>query len=307
MRITIHLGYNKTGTTSLQRWLSDQAPTLATRGLLYPQAGRIHGAHYGLSRLLIGAPAVDCDEQLYPHWRDELQACGAQHLLVSTEYLTLASEQAVTTLRDALKTHFGSSAELRVVVYLRRHDLWFESLFNEAIKFADQPPWQLNLEDYVLHALSSDALAVRYEQTLDRWAQVFGDPAVTVRVFDPAQFIGGQLHTDFLSCVAPELPLEGLPAMVSANESLAPTYAFLIGQLRRLPQNPHRDKAISEMLIASRAPSAVELAPEGFGRFRPSQRNAIYQQFAPEYTRIRARFRPDLAGPLFSHPRSDAA
>ena len=48
----IHIGINKTGSTSIQRFLCDNRQQLKTEGYLYPQTGRSKHAHHELASAL---------------------------------------------------------------------------------------------------------------------------------------------------------------------------------------------------------------------------------------------------------------
>lgn len=304
MHITVHIGYNKTGSTAIQRFMTAHRDWLAAQGLLYPQAGCVYDAHFGLSRLFCNLPAAEAVElqpDLLARIAAEAEQRGTRHVLLSSEYLTLADDDAVQRLHAELRAQFGD-ARLGVLVYLRRHDQWYESLFNEALKHTDQPPWKLDLQDYTLHAMSSAALASNYRGTLARWASVFGEGAVDLRLFHPERLHDSSLIRDFLSRLLPGVSPPEDAERFAANPSLPPTYAWLVGQLRRLPPNPQRNRAINDLIQAARVPAKVELAPADFGRFNTSQRSALYRLYEADYCELRARFRPELAGPLFPRP-----
>ena len=59
-QIYLHIGFPKTGTTSIQTWLTEHAPALAAHGVLYPAHGRdgqeYQYGHHRLARSLVERP-----------------------------------------------------------------------------------------------------------------------------------------------------------------------------------------------------------------------------------------------------------
>ena len=55
MQYIVHIGVNKTGTSSLQSAFHGQRAQLAARGIVYPDIGLDLGAHHNLSRVVKGA------------------------------------------------------------------------------------------------------------------------------------------------------------------------------------------------------------------------------------------------------------
>ena len=59
-RIWIHVGWPKTGTTAIQRYLAANSESLKRMGVLYPESGRygITDAHHELASALTGGPTA---------------------------------------------------------------------------------------------------------------------------------------------------------------------------------------------------------------------------------------------------------
>jgi hypothetical protein len=200
----IHIGVPKTGTTFLQKVLTENRNLLLERGILYPGDNLRGYGHHDIAFLLTGG---------YPDWAttqprslEELIAAlkivVADHagpVLLSSEnfYLYPEPEKLHKLLSDA-----GLLKNRRpvIIVYLRRQDDAHESWYNQTVKaqgYTHTP--QESVESFF--GLWD------YRAELERWANVFGQQNLLVRPYEKSQFIGGSLLSDFAKQI--DLPLEG--------------------------------------------------------------------------------------------------
>ena len=300
MRLIVHIGYNKTGTSSIQSYCLRNAEALRRDGLCYPKIGTHgNGGHHAVSKLLTGMPSnkvVNTPIDLLNRIREEFEESACETLLLSSEHLVLANSQNIKAVRDAFRKEFGMD-ECKIVVYLRRHDLWFESLFNQAVKNIDSPPWSLDIKDYIIQLLGSKGNMPQYHMVLERWAKEFGLESIIVRPFEFSQFKNGNLLNDFFENAFPQHEVKEDAVSMRANLSVPPENLYMIGLLRRWPKSPERDAAIGRIL---RAPSATGTASsENFCTLTANQRKSIVEFFTPEYTNIARRFMNRTDGRLF--------
>jgi len=126
LKLHIHFGIHRTGTTSIHSALVNNLSCLSEYGYLYPDLG-VERRHVRTAWQLI-SKKIDGD-RLVKLIKEEIQP--------STKKIILSSED-FSQLRDfrwleVLSNHFDLSAS----VYLRRQDLWLESWYNQHIKW----PW----------------------------------------------------------------------------------------------------------------------------------------------------------------------
>jgi hypothetical protein len=298
MQCILHIGYNKTGTSSIQNFLERNREALRSQGLFYPGCGIFDSAHYGVSRFLVGQPRselVEAGADLPQRLRAEIAASGCSRVVISSEYFVLADPKQVAATRKFLD-ELGA-ASTRIVLYLRRHDEWFESLFNQALKTVDGASYEMDIRDYVLRILGGSNPPVRYLKTIDRWAKAFGEESMAVRPFERAQFRNGDLVADFLGVIDPDLKLPAAAAPLRQNESLDGGRAYLIGLLRRMPVSEHRNAMISHTLRMREA--EVPFAPKDFGKLSPAIRRSLLRFFQDEYAQIARKFLGRKDGKLF--------
>lgn len=201
----IHIGVPKTGTTFLQKVLTENRDLLLERGILYPGANLRGFGHHDIAFLLTGG---------YPDWAttqprslEELIAAHkvevADHtgpVLLSSEnfYLYPEPERLFKLLSDAglLKNRHPV-----IIVYLRRQDDAHESWYNQTIKAQ-------GYTHTAQECVESFFSLWDYRAELERWANVFGQQNLLVRPYEKAQFIGGSLLSDFAKQI--NLSLDGL-------------------------------------------------------------------------------------------------
>ncbi len=86
-RLFLHIGSHKTATTFLQNSLTRNAPALRDLGLLYPKAGRIHGAHFKLCWALKEPATRDSALEDLDDWAalfQEIDAAPEEIVVLST-------------------------------------------------------------------------------------------------------------------------------------------------------------------------------------------------------------------------------
>ena len=304
--IFLHIGLNKSGSSSIQSFCNEHRSTLREHGLDYPSVGIHDAAHYGVSKRLIGRPdaqQVPDADGLEKSVRSSLAA--GRKVLLSSEYFFLASDSEVARIREFLG-EFGVAC--RIVVYLRRHDRWISSLFNQALKTVPRhSPWQSDIRDYALHLLGNRDIEMRFPVILDRWAKHFGDQAMVVRPFEAARFLHGDLVWDCLAQLEAGLPAALREAGLvprSVNESVPEHVLRAVDAVRASGLDPDVTKAAIAQLLRSvgAPPSGKHPRRHWDGRMfelTPALRKSIVRIFADDYDYVDRRYRRGEPTPLF--------
>lgn len=213
--LILHIGSDKTGTTSLQRLLHRNRDLLAEAGVLYPRSpGPTRHTRIGLfirpDEGLVRTAAwrresFDSPQQFRRVFRRrlrrEMARASLPRMLLSDEALFGASDQGLHNLRRLTDR---VARTVQVVVYLRRQDERLASRYQQEVKVGETE----RLADRVRR----DDLPRLYDYAyrLDRWAAIVEPDRMTVRPFEPAHFAGGSLHRDFLDAVGIDLDLDGV-------------------------------------------------------------------------------------------------
>jgi hypothetical protein len=182
MRFVLHPGVHKTGTSTLQHFLADNATALLERGIYYPvgffpQFTRQHSAlAFGLRR-----EDTQLVHSFFEHCRDRFTSDGAHTTIVSGEELSLLSEPALRMLRAAI-LDTDPSAQINVILYYR-------NLYDVSISIMQQiAKGNRRLLDGLFDGPRDKRVISRLNPTrqISSFEQVFGPTHVTVGNFDDA-------------------------------------------------------------------------------------------------------------------------
>ena len=224
--IDVHIGAEKTGTTSIQHYLARNRETLRSdHGILFP-ASLGPNASYNLAAACQLSPTPDALRQmlslhtpddvdayyteLHHKLQSEISDSQPKRLILSCENFSsrLKTGEEVSRLRDFLAP-FASS--FRVLVYLRRQDKMITSAYSTRVKNGLTRPFRFPLEGDERH----DS---HFDQLLDRWAEVFGEDCMVVRLYEPTRLHQSDGIADF--CQALGIPADLNRSEVAQNTSL---------------------------------------------------------------------------------------
>lgn len=185
MRFVIHAGVHKTGTSTLQNFLADNADALLERGVYYPvgffaQFTRQHSA----LAFAIRRGDVDLVRGFFEHCREQ----EAHTTVVSGEQISVLSGPSLRRLRSEI-IDIDASAEIDVILYYR-------NLYDVSISLLQQ----LAKGNRRLFGDPRDKRVVsRLDPTrqIAKFEDVFGDSPVKVGIFDTA-VRGAGLERDFV-------------------------------------------------------------------------------------------------------------
>ena len=292
--IFLHIGANKTGSTSIQNFLNKNLDWLRRNGVLYPQFGIHDNAHYELSESLGFGPKLSSKKRFsLSKLRKIIENSEEEKVVLSSEYFMLSGN--FEELKQLLK-----GFRVKVVVYFRRHDLWFESLYNQAVKTALNPPWEKGAQSYLDYQLNRGKQKFDYLESVREWAEHFGEDSIVVRPFEKSQFYNKDLISDFLKILG--VDPEGRPHGEGQNLN-----ASLSVRVLDFVDSVNRQKGISIPHKAAAVHAVAEVTKNDKKRFAlsPEQRLALIQRFEPSYAEIAKRFLGREDGRLFYEPLPD--
>lgn len=295
--IYLHIGTNKTGTSAIQQLLNRKREELKEFGLLYPAAGCRGEAHYGLSDSLgfvHGPPADTAGEKLSLRQalEKEVRFSQARSVVFSSENFVL--RRAIQPVFD-----FFAPYEVRVIVYLRRHDGWWESAYCQAVKMVADPPWGRNLEAYIRYQKRKNPKYGDYRDLLDRWAQVFGKERIVVRPYERQQN-QPDIAADFLRAIGEGRLAESFGLRSErVNESTSFEALNLVDTYQRARIEPAlRARLIKYVLGLPKKADGSSLAS-------PELRRRLVDENAADYAYIAREYLGREDGRLFLDPLPD--
>lgn len=309
----LHIGTEKTGTSSIQRFLTLNRAALAGDGVVYPVATGEGGgsqwefvacAHNEVWKTDVGKRlGIDSEQdqkRFRQKFRDELSAefntaKQGSRLVISSEHLhsRLVNKQMIERLKAFLEPWVE---EFKVVLYLRRQDRVALSLFSTKVKSGSSNPIAFpgSPKNGVTYYFD-------YERGYDNWCAVFGEAHVFPRLFSPNEWEQNDLIIDF--CMAWGLEYKGKRMPVIENESLDRQGIHFICEVNRQLSdgkgtNNNRER---EALVRL----ASELCRGKNSAANREEARAFYQQFIEGNERLRQRAFPDRTGLLFDEDFSE--
>lgn len=239
MPLILHIGMQKTGTSSLQYFFHSNREQLARDNIIYPHVREIQEIDFnGVSYHNCLAGTLGDFPTAFPKISDEAMRSFRILMNRSTASILLSAEDFSRTLNLLSFREFFSGVETRVVIYLRDQVSWAQSMYNQRNKilfsrvaseiFASAI---LSPED-LFHFLQQERYAplMHYDRLLQRWSAAFGRESMRVRVFAKEQILQGDLISDFMAAIGiDDLTAYKMPPRI--NENLANGWITLVRKL----------------------------------------------------------------------------
>ena len=281
----LHIGTEKTGTTSIQSFLFAHRDLLARRGCLFPSTA----GYVSNQRLVTYAKRVPDPDLVEPgleledartlaDWKEGfvvahcnevlpwLCARADARLVYSSEHMQ-SRVQDTEEIRRIARLVRPMVDEVRVIVYLRRQDRLALSAYSTTVRGGNARPFAF--ED-VNHA------GPYYDQRalLERWASVFGERAITVRVFERARLVGGDVVDDFVDAAGIGHATGELARPPSTNEALSWTAQSILRAFNARPGDDPRLHGVDRRALRSHLLGELEGLADGFAPVRPARASA---------------------------------
>jgi len=259
--LTLHIGTEKTGSTSIQRFLAKNRARLREAGVLFPVAPGLDNQKAltaiaeentedsALQEIFDIRTKSDLQrfrQDLRQKLRKELREGGCSHVVMSNEHCSsrLRDHSQVDFLRTFLSEFFD---RIRILVYIRRQDDFLISTYSTMVKTGRTNP---------IHVPSAKGQLRRYDHwdLLSRWAEVFGRENIICRKYDRSELVDGDIIKDFgAQAGVPTTPEYERPVMT--NESLdAEALEFLRIFNRYYNRTGHRSQLVQALAAISDGP-----------------------------------------------------
>lgn len=205
MKLILHIGTPKTGTTAVQRFLHANRQSLPDYGIHYATPPNSHGHANSVANALSTGDDRAMQTFLAKHVKCARRR-GADTILVSAENFYVRNvlfsmqrrevcpdalerdRKLVETLRALLPDEIET---VRIACYFRRPDRYAESLYNQHVK---RGIIAITFDEF----LSLIEPALFYDKCMRSWADVFGQSNCNVRLYDTVKM---DVVGDFLTNV----------------------------------------------------------------------------------------------------------
>ncbi|AOS97767.1 hypothetical protein AUP74_02364 [Microbulbifer aggregans] len=299
MKAIVHIGTEKTGTSTIQEFFNLNRARLMKIGVAYLKSpGPINNRK--LATYCMRDDFIDdhikqlglLDHERRQEWKREFLAefqgeiqglgSGAQSVVISSEHFhsRLRGRDEVQNLKEILEPYFD---DIQIVVYLRRQDELAVSHYSTHLKTG-------KFRDEVLDSrVSADNSYFDYYGLAKKWSEVFGFENVTLRPFVKERLERGDVLEDFLSQCDIDSRI-GFKFPERKNETLsAPLQKFLRAFNQAFPRyQDNREDLLSRdlrnFLIQGLSGSGIT----GGEKVLPSRAQALefYQRFSDGNNRL---------------------
>ena len=225
-KCVLHVGMHKTGTTSIQNSLTNYED----ENFFYAQLGG-HGNHsvpmfsvfssapekHFLNRTRSNTPGqlAQYIDQISAELRKSIKQSGERTLLISGEDIGLLKEHELSGLKEFLSSFYEN---IQIIAYIRPPQSFMNSAFQQTVRSGRRV------------AMNLHNLYRNYQDSFEKFDQVFGIENVLLKAFDRSKLIGGDSVVDFCS----EIGLNLAPhRIVRANESSSKEFVCLLFQYNR--------------------------------------------------------------------------
>lgn len=220
--IYIHAGYAKCASTTIQRFLWDNASFLREHDRIYPdlQTPEFRVSHHALPAELSRGPG-----EVWNRLRAAMDRRDpGQDILIS-------SENFARTNPDILRAAFAPEI-VRPIFYLKDLPRLIVSRYAHATKVGTNA---LDFDSFYEQTFAGDT--IDFPNRLKKWSDVFGAENVTVRSLDPRVLVAGDVGPDILDAVGIAAASAHFGALESSRvRNAAPGWKTLEA-LRALPRN----------------------------------------------------------------------
>ncbi|MEP0325051.1 hypothetical protein [Bauldia litoralis] len=209
MKCVLHIGSEKTGTTSIQRALAEHGEKLEARQIVYPRL--LHGLkHVKISCFAMDNERMDIRKRRLGLTEDatieafrqtfrrdlarQIKAAGrtAQTVVIVNEHLSRLQTIAEVERLKAFLAEFFDAVDIHF--YVRRQDLLMRSMYSTVIKVGGIrenvfPPYEEGGRDFV---------AFDFNRIFRLWTSVFDAKSFHLHRFEKPRLIAGDVIVDFL-------------------------------------------------------------------------------------------------------------
>lgn len=228
----LHIGTPKTGTSAIQEFCAKNQDVLNSKGYCYPilpfrypGIGKRRNAAFLQRYIFVNGERQEGEEKKrFFEGMDKVSHLleTYDNVVLSDEGIWMASYEARKTLWQELKDyseehHFN----VKVIVYLRRQDMFMDSRWRQRIKGSKilESKLCVSWEEYI-HNLP-EAVQLDYYDALERISSVLGKENVLARRFERDHFPQGMVQADFLETIGLKMTDEYVISTPSTNASLS--------------------------------------------------------------------------------------
>jgi hypothetical protein len=308
-RVILHIGTEKTATTSLQEFFRLNQEQLSTQGIWYPSDESLdychRGGHFPLAASLmeerpefISKEKYFEAEQLFKQLISDFDLRDEDTLLLSAEHFSSRCSRFDITLT---LSQLLAGLDVKILVYLRPQQEMLISAYSTLIRRGGKQ----SLAEARQRWLRPHSLYFNHLIMLESWLENFSRESVAVRIFQEQVLVEGDIHADVMDYLGIELPSPKYPERLNTPISKE-LVDFLYLANQHFPQWGDEDRKGWELgqkfrrevipFFHDGTPIEQLLSPEV-----EADTEAFYEDYNRKLCDI---VRPDLDGQLFVRGKS---
>lgn len=235
MKLVLHIGFHKTGTSAIQAYCKKNRELLASHGYLYPETGTSEikhpstpsseSGHRSMSHLFASPTNLKSKNTLNAILEEADSYGDIGTVIISSETF---SAPKVKISSAALKTLGSKFSDIKVFLYLRRQDAWAETFYKEVLC------WSGRKEKRNFQTFNDEFLGswINYKTRIEQWESKFGKENIIIKSYDDREH--KNIIIDFFKSIGfdgiesfdfpqsdtinPSLPNDLIPLMLNINK-----------------------------------------------------------------------------------------
>ncbi|MCR5665189.1 MAG: hypothetical protein K6G01_00030 [Eubacterium sp.] len=275
----IHIGTPKTGTTSIQHFMSINADALKMQGAIYPDLGKkeylVSAQRNGHWLCNVHTDPLMLTEQL--SYINEL-SYDYDKIILSDEGIWNYSARRPAFWKNVIRAIEQYNYDLKVIVYLRRQDEYAYSHYVQQVQ--TRRDYNYTLSEYLSSCLKGKKNFTDYDAYLTRLSSVIGKDHVIVRPYERSEFKNGSIISDFLEVLGLTLTDDFAKARLKNNPSIVDVLVEAKRCLNSVPLYQNKGRGISKWLYDVQS----ELKDEGLLHNRTGFTKSNRASFLAHYT-----------------------
>lgn len=311
MRFILHIGTEKTGSSSIQQFMHMNKSALAELGFLYlHDSGRVDYRDISafamkqgrvdvyLRRKRVNTPSLraEFDRNFLSGFHRKMGAATAHThtVVISSEHFSsrLHDLEEIEKLKSLLSEY---ASQVKIVCYIREQSGKVCSNYSTKVKAGGKE----DFSDYFAKYLYKKNLGDLYDSKFELWGKVFGYENLGVRLFDKSFFNGGTLLSDFVRQLPAGIDEDLLPIPKHKNQALSRKGCEWLRRLNYFFPESVRGYTVVEGFRVCLI-HTVALLTKGEGlKLNSEQKALVVQKFSQSNARTCEKYFPDRES-LFS-------
>jgi hypothetical protein len=266
MKVLLHIGQSKTGTSAIQAFLTLNRNKLREIGVLYP-AARVNGmpvnlgSHNAVADAVAGKPTFPylTADQYFKQFFEEAERIDAKLLILSGEHFFAGEPRTwdVPDEEEYLKyyeqkvhnvAHYLTGHEVNILIYLRPQIDWLSSAISQAVR-TDRLISNKQLYHNDRQFFGALKPLLKYSTLLDIWERVLKPQSLTAIPYDRGSLYKKSSIADFLMRAGLEnTQFPYASENIQVNESLSREYLEVKKRLNEYSRSKNTERVIIRCL-----------------------------------------------------------